>query len=350
MKFGYALIDRTSHGRGAARLRRATQRNVSLPGEQTGRGIQTNPSAAGQIHFAPRVQVGEIHLGAARAVERLHVGRELDEIATDEPCRESHRAHHFHEQPGGIAARAARLGQRVLRRLHAGFEADGVLDGVLNPLVDLDEKINRPRAFLQILREQFIHEREQPGRGRGQFHERREFLLQPRVVGEGILLRRVFEKKVERVVNRHLRDQFDLDAQLGAFFREDEASVPVGERILLPVQEMFLGLNLQRVAEDARPAMGRGPQPHDMRRVPDLAVVGVMGPVLEGDVNGHFRNPKSEGRRTKGASAVQQYHDFSSSFDIRHSTFAPRVPAAAAPPVARSDPSQPWRRRGKCRR
>ena len=52
-------------------------------------------------------------------------------------------AQDLHQQPGGIAARAAGQRQRLLGRLHAGLHADEVADLVLQPLVQLDQKIDR---------------------------------------------------------------------------------------------------------------------------------------------------------------------------------------------------------------
>ena len=53
---------------------------MAFTGEQPGRGIQADPTGAGQIHFAPGVQVGEVHLGTGRAIEGFDVGGELDQV------------------------------------------------------------------------------------------------------------------------------------------------------------------------------------------------------------------------------------------------------------------------------
>jgi hypothetical protein len=110
-------------------------------------GVQANPAAAGQINFRPGVQVGEILFRAARAVERFHVGLELDEITADEARREAAMPEQLAQQPRGIAARTAQFHERLLRRLHAGFEADGVFDVLPQALIDGDEKINRAQLF-----------------------------------------------------------------------------------------------------------------------------------------------------------------------------------------------------------
>ena len=69
--------------------------------------------------------------------------------------------------------------------------------------------------------------------------ERREFVVQRRVVGEGKFLRARFEEKIERIQHRHLRDQIHFDAKFARRLLEHQARGIVGLRILLPVDEMF---------------------------------------------------------------------------------------------------------------
>jgi hypothetical protein len=57
--------------RGAGGLGRAGQRDVALAGQQARGGVEPDPAGAGQVDLAPGVQVGEVDLGAAGAVERL---------------------------------------------------------------------------------------------------------------------------------------------------------------------------------------------------------------------------------------------------------------------------------------
>ena len=116
------------------------------PASRPRRRIEADPARAGQIDLAPGVQVGEILVRAARAVERFHVGLELDQVAADEARREPEMAQQLAEQPRRIAARTAAVRQRLLRRLHAGFHADEILDVLREPLVDADEEIDRARA------------------------------------------------------------------------------------------------------------------------------------------------------------------------------------------------------------
>ncbi len=143
-----ALVHAAADWRGAARVGRAGERNVAFAREQAGSRIEADPAAAGQIHLAPRVKIGEILFRAARSVERLHVGLELDQVAADKARRQAAMAEQLAEQPGGVAARTAQLRERFLRRLHAGFEADGVFDVLPKPLVDGNQKIIRARFVL----------------------------------------------------------------------------------------------------------------------------------------------------------------------------------------------------------
>ena len=68
--------------------------------------IKPDPAGARQIDFGPGVQVGEIFRSAGRAVERLDVGPQLDEIAGHEPRRQAEMAQELHQEPGGVAARS----------------------------------------------------------------------------------------------------------------------------------------------------------------------------------------------------------------------------------------------------
>ena len=122
-----AFVDRAGHRRGALRIGRGRERDVALAGQEPRRRVEPNPAGAGQVDLGPRVQVGEVRVRSARAVERLHVGLELNEVAGDEARRETEMAEDLHEQPAAVAARAGRERQRLFRRLHAGLEPDDVL-------------------------------------------------------------------------------------------------------------------------------------------------------------------------------------------------------------------------------
>ena len=151
-------VDQPLDRRRARWLRRAGERNVAFARQQAAGRVQPDPAGARQIHLAPGVQVGEVHLGAARAVERLLIGLQLNQITRHEAGRKSAMAQQLHQQPARIAARAAGVLQRLLGRLHAGFHADQVVDVVLQALVDADQKVDgalRPAVHAsQVVRKQ----------------------------------------------------------------------------------------------------------------------------------------------------------------------------------------------------
>src|SRR6185436_12848211 len=104
---------------------------------------------------------------------------------------------------------------------------------------------------------------------------------------EGKLFRARFEEEVERIEHRHFGYQIDFDKKLGRLVRKHETRDVVAEWILLPVDKMFLWQNVERVAQNWRAAMRRGPQPDEVWGLPDRAIVGVVRPVVECDMNGH---------------------------------------------------------------
>ena len=70
-----AWFEKAGNGRGAGRVGRAGERDVSLAGKQSGGWIESDPARAGQIDFGPGVKIGEIGSGAGWAFERLYVRR-----------------------------------------------------------------------------------------------------------------------------------------------------------------------------------------------------------------------------------------------------------------------------------
>src|SRR5690349_3343689 len=88
------------------------------------------------------MQVGEILLGSRWPIERLHVGRELDQVTGHEPRREPPVPEQLHEQPRGVTAGARTLRERELRRLYARLHADEVLDVFREFRVELDEEVD----------------------------------------------------------------------------------------------------------------------------------------------------------------------------------------------------------------
>src|ERR1700683_638329 len=87
------------------------------------------------------------------------------------------------------------------------------------------------------------------------------------------------DEKIERVDRRHVGGELDLDLEFVGLFRKDEPRLEVALRVLLPVDEVFLRRDLQRVIENRRPAMDGGTQTHDRRPKRNRLGVLIMGDV-----------------------------------------------------------------------
>ena len=117
--------------------------------------------------------------------------------------------------------------------------------------------------------------------------ERREFVIERRIVVEGKFFRLRFEEEIERIQHRHLGDQIHLHAEFARGLVKDEPRGVIRLRVLHPVDEMLFRRDAERIAQNPRARMRRGPQPDDLRAEIDQPVVLVMGLVVERDVNGH---------------------------------------------------------------
>ncbi len=114
-------------------------------------------------------------------------------------------------------------------------------------------------------------------------------MIQGGIVSERKSFRLRFEEEIERVEHRHLRDQIHLDKEFARGLFKDEPRRVIRLRVLHPVDEMLLGRDAQRIAEDAGARMRRGPQPHNLRAQIHQPVVLVMRLMMERDVDGHYR-------------------------------------------------------------
>ena len=130
-------------GAGAEGIGRAGERDVTLAREQARGRVEADPARPRHVHLGPGVEVGEVELRPRRTIEGLDVGLELDQVARDEPGGQAEVAEDLDQQPAGVAARPARQGQRLLGRLDARLHPDQVLDLAAEPLVDLDQVIDR---------------------------------------------------------------------------------------------------------------------------------------------------------------------------------------------------------------
>ena len=88
------------------------------------------------------MQVGEVGLGSRGAVQGLDVGFQLHQITRHEACCETLMAHDLNQQPCRVAAGPGALPQGFLAGLDARLHADQIADVLLQPAVELDQKIN----------------------------------------------------------------------------------------------------------------------------------------------------------------------------------------------------------------
>ncbi len=68
------------------------------------------------------------------------------------------------------------------------------------------------------------------------------------IILKGYVLRVGFEKEVERIVDRHLRNQIHLHSEFPCLLRYNQPRQKVRLRILLPVQEVILRQDAERIA------------------------------------------------------------------------------------------------------
>ena len=257
-------------------MRRGGERDMALAAQQPRCNVEPDPASAGNVDFGPGVQIGEIDARAHRAFKRIDVGLQLDQITGHEARGQSEMSCNLHQQPGGVAARAAGQTQCLLRRLHAGLHADQILHLMLQARVEIGDEIDRSH----FLRRQGGDE----GFDRGPHRLRREIGREIGAQIVGILERKFLgirlDEEIEGIEHRHVDGEIDLDAEFGSRLWEDEARKPVTERVLLPVDEMLVRLHLQRVAEDLAAAVRRGPEPDDLRPQGDRVVVFVGRKVM----------------------------------------------------------------------
>jgi hypothetical protein len=249
-----------------------------------GCGAQASGIArARQVDLCPGVQVGEVLVGPRGPVERGDVRLQLDQVARDEARGQPQAPEHLHQQPGGVAAGAAARRERLLAGLDAGLHPDDVVHVRVQPAIELDQEVDGgDRAAI---------DRRDPAREQRtrlvELEIGLEFLGGARFVGEGILLGLGLEEEVEGIEDRHLGHEVDLQAELAGPLGNDDPGQVVAERVLLPVQEVFRRLDMERIAQDAGARVWRRPQADDLgpqRRGPVVAVAGL---VRQCNVDGH---------------------------------------------------------------
>ena len=251
-----ARIGEADHRCRVARIGSAGKRQVPLAGEEAGRRVEPDPAGAWQKGFRPGMQVRELPIRARGAVERLHVGDKLNQVARREACGDAELAQYLHEQPTRVAAGTATSLQRVVGRLHARLHPHEVLDLELELLVETHQRVDGLFSRRNRLAKTF-EPRGKPRSKRRNLEERDQLLRERGCVAERIVLGVGLDEKVERIGHGHVRREVDDDVQRRGGFGEHKPRDPVPVRILLPIEEIFVRSDLQRIAENRRPAMRR---------------------------------------------------------------------------------------------
>ena len=201
----------------------------------------------------------------------------------------------------------------VIDSWHGGSKVRVLTDQAQH--VEVDQEVNAVALAAGNLVEKGAEARPQ----RFEFEVGLQLVRQDGVIGEGKFLGRVLDEEVEGVDRRQVGGEFDLDLELVGLFRENEPGLKIALRVLLPIEEVFLRRDLERVIEDRRPAMDGGTQAHDLRPERNRLGVAVMGDVAESGVNGHekelpatcragtipFLGKKSRGKRSVSKTEVE---------------------------------------------
>ena len=248
------------------------------PAKQPGGGIEADPARAGQIHLGPGVQIGEVALGAGRTLERLLVGLELDQVARDEARREAEVAEHLHEQPRAVAARA-RSRARASPPASARRARGGSRSGSRARARGSGRRGSR-RCGAACGRSPASSSASRGARAARPRGTARSSSREPRLVVEREALRRGLEEEVERVLDRELGDEVDVDLEVvgpASGRRRAPGSSPCGSCC------QFRKCRPARAGASSsgrRAAVRRRAQPHDLRRERHPAVVAVAGQVV----------------------------------------------------------------------
>ncbi len=279
-------VGETRHARdrrGVAIVRGRRERNVAFAGQQARGRIKADPARSGKIDLGPRVKVGEVVVRAGRPVERDKVRLELDEIARHESRRQAQMAQDLRQKPARIAARARAALECLFRALHPRLHADDVFDLARQAVIEVDHEIDGPPGRSIDPMKKGLKPR--PG-GLGRPVEDE---IGPEVLPilEGPGFRAFLDEEIERIVDRHVGDDVDLDLQLPDQLGKHIARQPVAVGVLLVIHEMIGRCHLERMRNDPRAAVRRGPETDDLRPERDRAVVSVVCEVMDGGSDGH---------------------------------------------------------------
>ena len=190
---------------------------------------------------------------------------------------------HLHQQPGAVAARTAGQLQSFLTRLNTGLHADVVFERLPDLLIEIDQKV-LGCAGLAI---HVLQQGHQQRAGFRQFAIRHQFLGELFVVFERVFGGVFLQKEIKRVDHGHVRNHLHFNVEVCGLVRKHQPGQIVAERVLLPVDEMLLRQDAQRITQNRRAAVCGGAQAQDMRRHVHGPVILVVGLVANGDADSH---------------------------------------------------------------
>ncbi len=244
------------------------------------------------------MEIGEIGRRSRRPVQGGLIGPQLHQVPGHEPGGEAQAAQDLDQQPGTVPARPERLAESLVGGLHARLHSGGVGDRAGDELVEGDEELDYglalgagPVGCRGPVRQPPVEH----GAGLVEGKIGGQLPGQRRVVRERVASGAVLHEEVERVDDDQVRHYVDRHRQAPGRLREHQPGHVVAERVLLPVDEMVGWGDLQRVGQDGRTAMGRGPQAHDVGRKPHRPVKLVRRLMFERDPDAHAGRSTAEG-------------------------------------------------------
>ena len=208
--------------RGVAVMRRGRQRNVALARQQARGRVEPDPARAGQVDLAPGMQVGEVD---ARCPGGRRAPRGRASAGSDSPRRSARRSPRWrrHLTSSQLESRQEPVprSKRLLRRLHAGLHADDVADLAARRARSARRR-SRPCASDRA--GSVSRKRCSSGPAGSGCDRSRGRRAMSSGYSKGQVSAAVLDEEVERVVDRHVGDEIDLDLQLASPARERQTA------------------------------------------------------------------------------------------------------------------------------
>jgi hypothetical protein len=252
------------------------------------------------------MEIDDVAVNAPGLVGDHALVGELHRVARHEPGGDPARPHQRDQQRGDVAAAAAALAERLLRRPHPGLVADHVGDALADLRVEPDQHAHRVTARRQLGQELGRLAAEAVGRIAG-VEERRELGVELVGVAERQALHPLVDQEVERVDRADVDRELDqhIEHRQGLFGLEGHPGDVIAVRVALPVQPV-LGCDRQLVALDHRTRVVGGSQPDQLRSEQCRLRIDVATAVLDHDAHGRFL-PGAGAERDAGSRRRSRY-------------------------------------------